>query len=260
MSAAGRVALDRVALVTGGATGIGRATCLEFARRGVHEIHIGYSRSSDAADSLVAELGELGASAHPLQIDVSDRDAVGRAAAQVIESSGGLDILVNSAGVTKKIEFSDLEAVTPELWDEILGTNLLGAFWVCQAFAESLKGRGGSIVNVSSISATRVVGSSLPYSVSKAALSQMTRALAVALAPLVRVNAVVPGTVLSGWHERLVGAEKATENFEAEAQLVPMGRLAAAGDIAEAIVTLALDLGFATGQEIIVDGGKALRY
>lgn len=255
MSAGGRVAL-----VTGGATGIGRATCLELARRGVTEIHIGYSRSADAAETLVAELRELGASGRLLQIDVSDRDAVDRAASRLIEASGGLDILVNSAGVTKKIEFSDLEAITPDVWNEILGTNLLGAFWVCQAFAESLRERGGSIVNVSSISATRVVGSSLPYSVSKAALSQMTRALAVALAPSVRVNAVVPGTVLSGWHERLVGSEKATANFEAEAQLVPMGRLATAGDIAEAIAALALDLGFATGQEIIVDGGKALRY
>jgi len=250
----------RVALVTGGATGIGRATCLELARRGIHDIHIGYARSADAAESLVAELGELGAAGHPLRIDVSDRDAVGAAAASLLATSGGLDILVNSAGTTKKIDFTDLGAITPELWDEILGTNLLGAFWVCQAFAETLKERGGSIVNVSSISATRVVGSSLPYSVSKAALSQLTRALAVALAPSVRVNAVVPGTVLSGWHERLVGTEAAQANFDAEARLVPMGRLADAGDIGEAIATLALGMGFATGQEIIVDGGKALRY
>jgi len=250
----------RVALVTGGATGIGRATCVELARRGIRNIHIGYSRSADAAESLVAELGELGAAGHPLRIDVSDRDAVDQAATQLLATSGGLDILVNSAGVTRKIDFTDLDAITPELWDEILGTNLLGAFWVCQAFAETLKARGGSIVNVSSISATRVVGSSLPYSVSKAALSQLTRALAVALAPTVRVNAVVPGTVLSGWHERLVGAEAAQANFEAEARLVPMGRLADATDIGEAIATLALEMGFTTGQEIIVDGGKALRY
>lgn len=255
MSAAGRVAL-----VTGGATGIGRATCLELARRGVAEIHIGYSRSADAAQTLAAELRELGALAHPLSIDVSDQDAVGRAAARLIETSGGLDILVNSAGTTRKIEFADLDSVTAELWDEILGTNLLGAFWVCQVFADSLKQRGGSIVNVSSISASRVVGSSLPYSVSKAALSQLTRALAVALAPTVRVNAVVPGTVVSGWHERLIGAENAEAAFEAEERLVPMGRLASADDIAEAVVTLALELGFVTGQEVIVDGGKALRY
>ena len=253
-------AAARVALVTGGATGIGRATCLELARRGVAEIHIGYSRSADAAEALAAELRDLGSTGHPLRVDVSDRDAVVSAAEDLIRTSGGLDFLVNSAGTTRKIDFADLDAITPDLWDEILGTNLLGAFWVCQAFADTLKERGGSIVNVSSISATRVVGSSLPYSVSKAALSQLTRALAVAMAPDVRVNAGGPGTVISGWHERLVGAESAQENFEAEARLVPMGRLATAADIGEAIASLALDLGFVTGQEIIADGGKAVRY
>lgn len=255
MSAAGRVAL-----VTGGATGIGRATCLELAKRGITEIHIGYSRSDRAAEQLAIELRALGAAAHPLHVEVSDRDAVGRAAAHVLDASGGLDVLVNSAGTTAKIEFADLDAVTPELWDELLGVNLLGAFWVCQAFAESLKERSGSIVNVTSISATRVVGSSLPYSVSKAALAQMTRALAVALAPTVRVNAVAPGTVISGWHERLVGADKARRSFEAEADQVPLGRLADAQDIGKAVATVALDLEFVTGQEIIADGGKALRY
>lgn len=250
----------RVALVTGGATGIGRATCLELARRGVEEIHVGYGRSIEAAEQLCAELADLGAIGRPLQLEVSSREAVQRAATQLLEVSGGLDVLVNSAGTTRKIEFADLDAVTPEVWDELLGVNLVGAFWVCQAFAESLKERGGSIVNVTSIAASRVVGSSLPYSVSKAGLAQMTRALALALAPTVRVNAVAPGTVISGWHERLVGAEAARSNFEREAALVPLGRLADADDIARAVVTVALDLTFATGQEIIVDGGKALRY
>ncbi|ACQ82422.1 short-chain dehydrogenase/reductase SDR [Beutenbergia cavernae DSM 12333] len=255
MSAAGRVAV-----VTGGATGIGRATCLELARRGIEEIHVGYSRSAQAAEDLAAELRGMGAVAHPLLLDVSDRDAVGRAAAHVLETSGGLDVLVNSAGTTEKIEFADLDAVTPELWDELLGVNLVGAFWVCQAFAESMRRRGGSIVNVTSIAGTRAVGSSLPYGVSKAALAQLTRGLAVALAPAVRVNAVAPGTVISGWHERLVGAEAARRTFDAEADLVPLGRLADADDIGHAIVTVALDLPFVTGQEVLVDGGKALRY
>jgi NAD(P)-dependent dehydrogenase (short-subunit alcohol dehydrogenase family) len=250
----------RVAVVTGGATGIGRATCLELARRGVGEIHIGYSRSAEAAVQLSTELADLGATGHPLRIDVSDREAVRRGAEEVLAASGGVDVLVNCAGTTQRIDFADLDAITPELWDDILGVNLLGAFWVCQAFAESLKERGGSVVNVTSISATRVVGSSLPYGVSKAALAQMTRALAVALAPAVRVNSVAPGTVISGWHERLIGEAAANRNFEAEAELVPLGRLADAEEIGRAIVTVALDLTFITGQEVVVDGGKALRY
>lgn len=255
MSTAGRVAL-----VTGGATGIGRATCLALARRGIETIHIGYGRSVESAEQLRSELGDLGVAGHPVQLDVSDRESVRRAAADVLASSGGLDVLVNSAGTTQKVEFADLDAVTPQLWDDVLGINLVGTFWVCQAFAEALKERGGSIVNVTSISGTRVVGSSLPYSVSKAGLAQMTRALAVALAPTVRVNAVAPGTVISGWHERLVGADAAQRAFDAEAGLVPLGRLADADDIGEAIVTVALDLTFVTGQEVIVDGGKSLRY
>lgn len=251
---------SRVAVVTGGATGIGRATCLELARRGIEEIHVGYSRSVQAAQELCAELADLGATGHPLQIEVSDRESVQRAAERVLAGSGGVDVLVNSAGTTHKIDFTDLDALTPQVWDEILGVNLVGAFWVCQAFAASLRERGGSIVNVTSISGTRVVGSSLPYGVSKAGLAQMTRALAVALAPTVRVNAVAPGTVISGWHERLVGADAAQRNFDAEADLVPLGRLADSEDMGRTIATVALDLHYVTGQEILADGGKGLRY
>lgn len=250
----------RRALVTGGATGIGRATCLELARRGIEEIHVGYGHSAQAAEELCGELRALGTAAHPVHLEVSDRDGVQRVAKDLSDAGGGLDVLVNSAGTTVAKPFSDLDSVTPELWDEVLGVNLLGAFWVCQAFAEALKERNGSIVNVTSISGTRAVGSSLPYGVSKAALAQMTRALAVALAPEVRVNAVAPGTVISGWHERLVGTEQASSRFEAEAELVPLGHLADADDIGRAIATIALDLDFVTGEEIIVDGGKALRY
>lgn len=250
----------RVAVVTGGATGIGRASCLELARRGVEQIYVGYARSATAADELCAELGTLGVEGRPLPIEVSDRDAVQRAAQGVVASSGGVDILVNSAGTTRKIDFTDLDDLTPAIWDEILGVNLVGTFWVCQAFAATLKERHGAIVNVTSISGSRVVGSSLPYGVSKAGLAQLTRALAVSLAPAVRVNAVAPGTVISGWHERLVGADAAHANFAAEADLVPLGRLAGPEEIAEAIATLALDLPFVTGQEIVVDGGKSLRY
>lgn len=252
-------AAPRVAVVTGGASGIGRATCLELARRGFEEIYVGYSRSVEAADELCQELRGLGALGRPLQIEVSDREAVQRAAAIVL-AGGGVDVLVNSAGTTRRVDFSDLHGVTPELWDEVLGVNLIGAFWVCQAFADTLKERSGSIVNVTSISGSRVVGSSLPYGVSKAALAQMTRALAVALAPTVRVNAVAPGTVISGWHERLLGAEAAQRNFDAEAGLVPLGRLADADDMGRTIATVALDLHYVTGQEILADGGKGLRY
>lgn len=250
----------RVALVTGGATGIGRSTSRALADRGIEEIYVGYAHSRDAAVELCTELEAAGATAYPLQADVADRDAVQRMAAEVLAASGGLDVLVCNAGTTVAKPFTDIASVLPDLWHGLLDVNLLGAFWVIQAFAESLKERSGSIVNVTSIAASRAVGSSLPYGVSKAALLQLTRGLAVALAPTVRVNAVSPGTVATGWHERLVGSETARHNAEVESASIPLGRVATADDIAEAVVTCALDLTFVTGQEIITDGGKALRY
>ena len=258
-------AAERVALVTGGATGIGRATCLELARRGIRDIHIGYARSADAAASLVAELAELGATGHPLRIDVSGRDAVGDAAASLLATSGGLDILVNSAGTTQKIDFTDLDAITPELWDEILGTNLLGAFWVCQAFAETLKARGGSIVNVSSISATRVVGSSLPYSVSKAAVIHFARMAAQQYAAdRIRVNTVIPGLI-----DTPRVAKNVARMFDADARAasaardrqVPMGRMGTPWEVANAVAFLASDeASYITGTELLVDGGLTGKY
>lgn len=252
--------LGKVAMITGGATGIGRASCLRLAQRGVGEIHVGYATSKGAALEVCEQLEALGAHAHPLHIDVSDLDGVGRAVQQVRSVSEGLDILVNNAGATVAAPFADLHAISSETWTKLWQVNVLGAFWVSQAAAPMLKERSGAIVNVASIAGSRAVGSSLPYGVTKAALLQMSRALAIALAPRVRVNSVSPGTVTTGWHERLIGAEAAQRNAAAEAPRIPMGRVAAADDIAEAIATFALNLHFVTGQELIVDGGKALLY
>lgn len=251
---------DKVALVTGGATGIGRATCLELARRGVGRIQVGYGSSAAAADELCTELEALGATARSSRIEVSDRDAVRAACAELLADAGGVDILVNNAGTTVAKPFDDIASLTPEVWDQLLDVNVLGAFWLCQALEGTLRERRGSIVNITSIAGTRAVGSSLPYGVTKAALAQLTRGLAVGLAPEVRVNAVAPGTVASGWHERLVGAETFRAKADAEAAQVPLGRVASAEDIAEVVATVALGLDFVTGQEFIADGGKALRY
>ena len=122
-----------------------------------------------------------------------------------------------------------------------------------------LQETSGAIVNVASISGYRGVGSSIPYAASKAGVLQLTRSLAMSLAPKVRVNSVSAGTVLTSWHERLVGAEVFADRAQAEAELVPLGRLAGPEDIAEGIVAL-LTLGFVTGQDLLIDGGKSLRY
>ncbi|WP_210480958.1 SDR family NAD(P)-dependent oxidoreductase [Naasia sp. SYSU D00948] len=249
----------RVALVTGGGTGIGRAVCERLAGGVAGGIVIAFSRSGGEATQLAARLSSQGVRAVARQADVSDRKQVEDLISAVEAEFGRLDYLVNNAGRTRLIPFADLDAATEEIWTEILGTNLMGTFWCSRAAAALLRRSRGAIVNIASISGTRAVGSSLPYGVSKAAVLQLTRSLAAALAPDVRVNSVSAGTVRSGWHEKLIGDEAFAEKSEREAAVVPLQRLAAPADIAEAVVAM-LTTSFVTGQDLLVDGGKGLLY
>lgn len=251
--------IGRVALITGGATGIGRAVGERLVQEGVDRIYVNYAHSRGAAAETVAALQALGAAASAVRADVSDPTAVNEMIAQIESEVGSVDHLVNSAGVTELIPFSDLDAVTPDVWDRLWRINVLGTFQVTRAATPLLRRARGSVVNVASIAAHRAVGSSVPYGATKAAVLQVTRAMAVALAPDVRVNAVSPGTVRTGWHDRLVGADEFQSRAEAEASTVPLGRLADASDIADVIVGL-LRMTFVTGQDIVADGGKSLRY
>jgi NAD(P)-dependent dehydrogenase (short-subunit alcohol dehydrogenase family) len=252
-------AAGRVALVTGGATGIGRATCRALVAGGAEVIFINYATSADAAEELATELRALGAIAVPVQADIADPDGPAALIERVADEAGALDHLVNNAGVTELIPFTDLDAVTPEVWWRLWQTNVMGTFACCRAAAPLLRASRGSIVNVSSISARRGVGSSIPYGATKAAVSQLTRSLAVALAPEVRVNAISAGTVRTGWHDRLVGPETMAARAEAEGSVVPLGRIAEPEDIADAIVGL-LTSPFVTGEDLLADGGKSLLY
>ena len=249
----------RVALVTGGATGIGKAVCARLASAGVATIIVNYSTSANAAADVVASLESAGVTAISLQADIADIGSVERMLTVIATQFGRLDYLVNNAGITKLIPFADLDAVTPETWSSLIETNLLGAFWCSRAASSLLAASGGAIVNVASIAGTRAVGSSLPYGVSKAGLLQLTRSLAAALAPDIRVNSVSAGTVRSGWHEKLIGAEAFEDKVAAESDVVPLKRLASPDDIAQAIVAL-LMLDFVTGENLLVDGGKSLLY
>lgn len=250
---------SRVALVTGGATGIGRATCEALASAGVGTIFVGYSRSAADADALVASLAAKGTRALSIQVDVSDENSVDRMIDHVQSDAGRLDFLVNNAGVTRLIPMSELEAITVEDWDEVLRVNLMGAFWCSRRAHALLRATRGAIVNIASIAGYRAVGSSIPYGVSKAGLLQLTRSLAVSMAPEVRVNSVSAGTVQSGWHEKLIGAEEFASRVRAEEKLVPLQRLARPEDIAAGVASL-LQLEFVTGQDLLIDGGKGLLY
>ena len=249
----------RVAIVTGGGTGIGRATALRLARSGAGAVVINYSRSADAAEATARDVRSAGADALVVKADIADESQVKAMVGRAVEHHGRLDVLVNNAGTTRFIPHPDLDALTDEVWNDILGVNLKGTFFCCRAAAPELKKTGGAIVNLASIGAHRASGSSIPYAVSKAGVLQLTRALALALAPEVRVNSVSPGLVATTWFSRQFGEEAAAAQEESFAKTTPLGKIASADDVARAIVSL-LENDLVTGQDLVVDGGKNITY
>ena len=248
-----------VGIVTGGATGIGHAVCLELARAGAKALVVNYSRSVAEAEATARELADLGVEALPVKADVAREDEVVAMVEAAAERFGRIDILVNNAGTTRFIPFPDLEAVTDEVWQHILGVNLMGPWYASRAAAPYLKRSRGCIVNIASIAALRGSGSSLPYGVSKAALTQLTRALAVALAPEVRVNAVNPGLVSSRWFRQPFGEEAAAAQEAAMAQRTPLEAVATPEHVAQAVMGF-IRSDIVTGQHLVVDGGLNLKY
>jgi 3-oxoacyl-[acyl-carrier protein] reductase len=241
----------QVALVTGSATGIGRAVALRLAQKGL-AVAVNYSRSEAEARDTLAEVTRHGVPGLLCRANVGDDAAVRAMVARCREELGGLDVLVNNAGTTRFIDHSDLEALTDEVWDEILSVNLKGTFYACRAALPLLQERGGSIVNVTSVAGLQGHGSSIPYAASKAALNCMTKSLARAFGPRVRVNAVAPGPVLTRWlanHPDMV---------QRSLQGTPLGRAATPDDIADAVVFLALGTSLMTGQVVVVDGGRTM--
>ena len=249
----------RVALVTGGAGGIGGAVVSSFARAGVSGVAINYRRSGRAAEELAADIERAGVKAVALQADVRSDNEVRRMMAKVRAQFGRLDILVNNAGVTRWINLSDLDGLSDDIWDEILDVNVKGAFRCTRAAAPMLAEHHGMVVNVSSISGVLAPStmSSLPYGTAKAALIYMTKALAVALAPEIRVNCVAPAFTDTPWMSDHFGAQYQQVIAKAAAGY-PLQRIASPEDIAMAIVGLVSGGDFVTGQTLIVDGGLSL--
>lgn len=190
---------NKVALVTGGGTGIGRATSLELARLGA-VVAVNYSRSEQEALETVQQIIDLGGQAIAVQADVSRDVEVRAMVGQIAATFGRMDVLINNASITKHIPLEDLDAATEEVWDQLLDVNVKGMFFCARAVAPYMKqNKQGAIVNLGSIAGNTGSGSSLPYAVSKAAVHGLTKSLARALSPEIRVNAVAPGAVATRW-------------------------------------------------------------
>jgi 3-oxoacyl-[acyl-carrier protein] reductase len=249
----------KVALVTGGATGIGRATALRLALAGASAVAINYRSAKEQAEALAAEIVEAGAQALCVAADVKSDEQVRKMVDHVGDRFGRLDVLINNAGITRWVDLRNLDALTDDIWDEILDVNVKGAFRCTRAAAKLLAEREGLVINVSSISGILAPDtmSSLAYGTAKAAMIYLTRGLAVALAPKVRVNGVAPAFTDTQWMKGHYGDEYAAVVSKAAAT-IPLRRIASPDDVAAAIVGLITGGDFVTGQTLIVDGGLSL--
>jgi len=242
------------ALVTGGATGIGRSAVLALAKAG-YDVAINYASSAKAAKDVAALAQGMGAQTMLLACDVSDEVAVRAMMAQVDAQFGHLDALVNNAGTTAKWKVKDLESLDLAEWDRTFAVNVRGLFQVTRAAVPLLKkGSNPSIVNTASIVGLRPGPQPLPYAASKAAVVNMTKTLAWNLGPDIRVNAVAPGWMEGEWMERMLG-DKYDDLMGKRAKLTPLKRCVTAEDVAETMMSLIQGNRFVTGEIIVIDGG-----
>ena len=243
-----------VALVTGAATGIGRSAALALARNG-YDVVINYSRSEEAAKPTAREAEAAGARTLLYRCDVSE-DACVRAMLEATEREfERLDVLINNAGTTIDVEPKDFDRVKVEDWNRVFAVNVLGLFLVTRAAVPMLRqSPNGCIVNTCSIAGLRPSAQPLPYAASKAAVANLTKTLAKALGPEIRVNAVAPGWMEGDWMKRTL-AENYDGLMARRARYTPLKRCCTADDVAETMLSLINSNRFVTGEIIIIDGG-----
>jgi 3-oxoacyl-[acyl-carrier protein] reductase len=242
---------DKVVLVTGGATGLGRAMCLQFASHGAAVI-VNYSKSEERAKEVVDLIETMGGQAADIQADVS-RD---RQARQLIDKTvqrfNRLDVLINNAGWTRFIPHDELAELSEEILENTWSVTVKASIYCTRAAVPHLKKTGaGAVINITSSAAYTAMGSSIIYCAAKAALASITKSLARALAPEIRVNAIAPGFVDTGF------VNWTPEVLEQLQRKTRLGRSIVAEDIADAAVFLAADANASTGQTILVDSGAA---
>jgi 3-oxoacyl-[acyl-carrier protein] reductase len=248
---AGKALEGRVMLAVGGGGGLGSAICRAYAGAGAR-VAVGYHTRREAAEALVAELDGPGHAA--FMVEAESTDSLAALAGEIERRYGRLDVLINCAGYTRFVAHDDLEALDDETIDRIFRVNWRCSFAPIRAFKALLEAEdGGLVVNISSIAGRTGNGSNVAYCAAKAAVDTMTRSLARALAPKIRVNAVAPGLIQTdfilqfdeGWRREQVDK-------------TPIGRLATPGEVAGAALALATTLTASTGDIIAVDGGRPL--
>ena len=245
----------QAALVTGAASGIGRAAALALARAG-YDVAINYSRSDAAAKAVADEAKKIGVKALLLRCDVSDEAGV-RAILKTVEKEfGRLDVLINNAGTTAPWKPKDLESLSLEDWDRVFAVNVRGLFQVTRAAVPLLRASKGCVVNTASIVGLRPGPQPLPYAASKAAVVNLTKTLAYNLGPDIRVNAVAPGWMEGDWMQRML-KDKYEDLMGKRAKATPLKRCVTAEDVAETMMSLVQSNRFVTGEVIVIDGGFA---
>ena len=243
----------KCAIVTGSSSGVGAATALQLAQAGA-SVLINYSKSKDAADAVAKQCREVGADVLLVSANIASDDDCKKLAAAAIERWGKIDLLVNNAGTTKFVAAGNLAGLAAQDFHDIYSVNVIGAFQMVRACESALRKAHGSVVNVSSIASQEGLGSSIAYAASKGALNTLTMALARVMGTEVRVNAVLPGFIETGWLQAGMGAgyEANRDHYKATAAL---GEVLTPADVADAIMYL-LGATKVTGQLLRIDGGR----
>ncbi|MCP1125930.1 glucose 1-dehydrogenase [Bacillus sp. 3103sda1] len=242
---------DKVAIITGGGTGIGKAAAIKLADAGA-KVVINYSHSEKEALETRDEIVQCESTALIVKANVAIEKEVEDMVLQTVKSFGTVDFLVNNASITAQIPMDDLQSATDEVWDSLFNVNVKGMFHCVKAVVPHMKKqRSGAIVNVGSVAGITGLGSSVPYAATKGAIHTMTKSLAIALAPEIRVNSIAPGAVHTRWW---------ADNEEKMYQLagnIPLKRISTPDEIAEAII-FQLTQESITGQVFTIDNGQTL--
>ena len=249
---------EKVAIVTGSATGVGAATAVLLAEKGCNVV-INYTRSKEEAMATAQLVEQHNVECIVFQADVSNDDECKSMVEAAIKKWGKIDYLVNNAGKTKFVPFENLEGLSGEDFLDIYSVNVVGPYQMIKAVVPYMKQQGeGAIVNDSSLAGINGVGSSIAYVTSKAALNIMTKSLAHVLGPEIRINTVAPGPIKTRWLKGGMGDEAYSALIEQAENELPLKQVATAEDVAETLVWFLEGAKLITGEVLIVDSGAHL--